>query len=289
VPGVHRHLSPPFQAAISVVLVALMVSLIGAVWTGALDMERLTVRLPPRAPAADRPPVPAQPAWQPVVPRDATLWMTFDQFRRLPSGELRFADVDGRWAATERRFDDGELTSVPGPPGRGRALRGPDACPLAAGCPAAVAVVADDGALDPGGADFSYGASVLLLPDDPVGGNVLGKGRLQADGGQWTLHVDALDGRPSCVVEGRTERATQVIVRSVVTVADGAWHTVTCHKTADSVRIVVDGRVDRLDESVGTVSNDDAIAIGGSAQDPAASQFHGHIDDVFLWVDRRDS
>ena len=281
------------QVAVSIVLVVFMAGMVGAVWTGVLAPQgpvatsggdRGEASGSRRAGAPDRRPATAG---APVAPPDAMLWLTFD--RRVPDapGPLQLLDVRSRWRATEHSIEGGRLSFVPGPPGRGHAIRPRTPCSVSAKCPAGLAVVPDADSLDPGAADFSFGASVRLLPmETGGGGNVVEKGWLQAPGGQWTLNVDALDGHPSCVVEGRLEGPTQVIVRSRVTVADGAWHSVSCHKTAESVRIVVDGTEDELTESIGDVANTAPILIGGSGLDAGDATFHGRVDDVYLWIDR---
>jgi Concanavalin A-like lectin/glucanases superfamily len=285
---------PSTQTGLSAVLVVVMAGFVGAVWSGAVDLQPANVPAPRTTTGAGARSTPdgatgerAAPSPVPGVPPDVALWLTFDRHTVAPSGDLRFPDASGRWEGVEQRTGAERLAVVAGPLGRGRALSTPPRCPGASGCPTAVVQVADDDALDPAGAAFSFGATVRLQPDEVGGGgNVVQKGWFQAEGGQWTLNVDALDGHPSCVVEGVLDGApTQVIVRSGLTVADGSWHRVTCHKTATSVTIVVDGNARSSREPVGTVGNAAPVVVAGSGLESDDEQLHGQVDDVFLRVD----
>lgn len=171
----------------------------------------------------------------------------------------------------------------------GNALRFPERC-AGQRCPQVILEIPDDDALDPGDAQFSYGAAVQLTRADLTGGsNVVQKGGYGDPSGQWKLQVDRLDGRPSCVVQGRRqEQHTRAVVVASVGVADGRWHTVTCVKRDDHVAIEVDGEQrGREDVRVGSVRNDAPVRIGGKAILDAGDndQFHGTLDDVFLHIE----
>ncbi len=75
----------------------------------------------------------------------------------------------------------------------------------------------------------SFGASVLMFADQTdAGENVLQKG-YSATGGQYKLQVDGTAGRPSCVMVD-SRRSVIRLVRSAVSVADGAWHRIECRR-----------------------------------------------------------
>lgn len=217
------------------------------------------------------------------------LWLTFDERSLAPSGALRFFDSRGRWVGDVEAANGGAIKLAPGPPARGQAVVMPEVCETGAPCPRALISIPDAAPLNPIGADFSYGASVMLPPDQTAkGSNVLQKGRFGSAGGQWKLQVDTLDGLPSCVVQGSLDgERTLVTVRSTTSVADGEWHVVRCAKTASGLAIEVDGEVTREAGDIGTVSNDRPVLVGSAGVAEDDDQFHGHIDDVFLSVDSR--
>ena len=66
------------------------------------------------------------------------------------------------------------------------------------------------------------------------GQNVLQKG-YSATSSQYKLQVDGAAGRPSCVLVDDRKPAIQ-LVRSSVSVADGAWHAVECRRAGDDVQ-----------------------------------------------------
>jgi Concanavalin A-like lectin/glucanases superfamily len=159
-------------------------------------------------------------------------------------------------------------------------------------CFTALVEIPDSTSLDPLTADFQRGARILMQPDQTADGeNVVQKGLNDESGGQWKLQVDKLGGFPSCVVSGRVEGEqadTRVLVRSSVTVADGAWHQVTCRRSAaDGVQVFVDAVVTGL-AAMPAVNLDSnaAVTVGANRATPSPNdQFHGMLDDVFVTID----
>lgn len=158
-------------------------------------------------------------------------------------------------------------------------------------CPNAMVVVADHPSLDPGLADFEWGARLLLQPTETADGeNVLQKGRFGENGGQWKLQVDKSAGVPSCVVSGKVPGSTTerlVVLLASIGIADGAWHQVTCRRTAAAgVQIVIDGVV-RGSAWMPVVRLDNVadLTVGAKSVDTADNdQFHGVLDDAFMTV-----
>lgn len=142
--------------------------------------------------------------------------------------------------------------------------------------------VLPDPALDPGEADFEFGATVWLAPDQTTSGsNILQKGRFGTDGGLWKLQIDSDEGEPSCVVRSGAEL---VSVRSSVSVSDSAWHRVVCRRDANGLSIRVDDTVDREEGATGPVSSQWPVRLGSPGVGDLDDQFHGRLDDVFLRI-----
>lgn len=178
------------------------------------------------------------------------------------------------------------VTTVTGFEGLG--VKFPAVC-TGLGCPHAILSTPDATDLNPGTALFTFGVRVRLTLADLTsdhGSNLVQKGLATTP--QWKLQIDdAVTGKPSCVV--RTTDGTQpIIVKSSVGVADGAWHKVSCQRTASTVTIFVDNiaRGSAL-ISAGYVINPvgQPVSIGAKGTGTNNDQFHGAIDDVFFNLD----
>jgi hypothetical protein len=180
---------------------------------------------------------------------------------------------------------NGAVTAVAG--SGGTAADFPGKC-SAEPCPNALIQISDDGSLDPGTADFEWGARILLKASETDDGeNVVQKGTWGQAGGQWKLQVDKTGGRPSCVVSGTVPSSgkdLRVVLKSTVGVADGAWHQVTCRRTAAGVTIVVDGQAAGSAAMARvTLASSAPVTIGAKSVKPTDNdQFHGVLDDVFM-------
>lgn len=190
----------------------------------------------------------------------------------------------------------GEVELAGSPPQPLRLVRGrqehgygvafPAPCPPSpdSACPKAVIEVDDDPALDPGPEDYEWGASVLLDADETSkGSNIVQKGFSVGGGSQWKLQVDGDNGHPSCVVVGEGE-STIHDVYADVTIADGAWHDVSCRRDAGKLIISVDGakRKSRAIPKGLTISPAGPMRIGGKSLKPNNDQFFGTLDDVYV-------
>lgn len=213
------------------------------------------------------------------------LSLSFDESTRTQDGATAFAnDRDPGMVGRVEVANGGAVVTTPGLAGRGSALRFPDACAAQRGCARGLVEIEHSADLNPGPSDFSYGASVLLEPDQTAeGSNVVQKGRFGTEGGQWKLQVDTLDGRPSCVVR---DADTVVSVRSPTSVADSRWHPLVCSKDASGLTISVDGDPTHEQAALGDVANELPVRIGSAGLGDGDDQFHGSIDDVFLTVRR---
>jgi hypothetical protein len=93
-------------------------------------------------------------------------------------------------------------------------------------------------ALDPGTADFSYGAVVRLDAtsagrSDDNGDNAFQRG-LWNESSMFKLEFD--DARPACTVHGSTGR---VVLRAATRITRGKWYRVTCSRTGGTVSVAV--------------------------------------------------
>lgn len=175
----------------------------------------------------------------------------------------------------------------------GRAVRFPRFTGAATAAAAALVVVpgSPDG-LDPGDRDFTVGASFSLDPqssgsaaDD--GDNLLQRGTF-ASTGQVKVQID--DGVPSCRIAGS---AGALLVRADSRVEPGRWHTVTCSRRGDEVRLDLTRRGEpgtrtwRASGPTGTLALAGLPLSVGAKVTPAgvpvasADQFNGVVDDVF--------
>jgi hypothetical protein len=168
--------------------------------------------------------------------------------------------------------------------GRGTAIAFPSRC-AARTCPHVALQAPTMADLNPGTRDIAYGADVLLLPGQTSKGqNVVQKG-YSATSSQWKLQIDGSAGRPSCVlVDERRPRIR--IATSVVSVADGRWHSLECLRTRTMLTVYVDevprGRT-RVPASL-SVRNNRPLSIGGKGAYRDNDQFNGALDNVWVRI-----
>lgn len=156
-------------------------------------------------------------------------------------------------------------------------------------------------ALSPGGADFVFGAQIMVDEDsdglDADNGNNIVQRGLFGDDAQYKLQIDK--GRVSCRVVGA---AGEAFVAEESTLAAGTWYSVTCERRANEVILSVatfgpDGREEprrtSLVQDVGRVqmaNPEMPLAIGGkiasdgSAVESDSDQFNGVVDNIFFDV-----
>ena len=168
--------------------------------------------------------------------------------------------------------------------GQGTALAFPARCTQRV-CPHVALQARHSPDLNPGTRNIAYGADVLLAPGQTSNGqNVVQKG-YSATSSQWKLQIDGNAGRPSCVlVDDR--RPTIRMATSVVSVADGRWHSVSCHRIRNHLTVYVDG-VARGRTAVParlSVTNNRPLSIGGKGAFADNDQFNGALDNVWVRV-----
>jgi hypothetical protein len=177
----------------------------------------------------------------------------------------------------------GELSTVPH--AGGLAVRFPEPCEHygAESCARAILQSGPADFLNPGQSAFTYGASVLVAPDETSkGANVIQKGFSVGDS-QFKLQVDGVAGHPSCVIVG-TSGPTIYVALASLTVADGRWHRVECSRSDALLTVAVDGQLkgrSAIPSSL-SIANADPLCIGGKGTSANNDQFVGAIDDVFV-------
>jgi hypothetical protein len=168
--------------------------------------------------------------------------------------------------------------------GAGHGLQFPAKC-SGATCPRAVLQSPHSADLNPGRRPIAWGATVRLARSQTTSGqNVVQKG-YSATSSQYKLQIDGRAGRPSCVLVDVGKRAIR-LVRSSVSVANGAWHTVQCRRYGARLGILVDGRTRGLIRIPSTLSvvNKHPLRIGGKGVYADNDQFRGAVDDVFVRI-----
>lgn len=178
----------------------------------------------------------------------------------------------------------GALSLVP--QGSGLAVAYPERCtlPRERDCPRAILEGLRDDTLNPGTRPMRYGASIRMTHADLAdGANVLQKGYSVGGVSQFKLQVDHKEGHPSCVIAARARihRA-----ESPLDVADGAWHDVTCVRSANRLAIIVDGTERAavpLPASL-SIANAEPLRVGGKGANRGNDQFAGRIDNVFVAI-----
>lgn len=171
---------------------------------------------------------------------------------------------------------------------RGHVLRFSNPCNKGPLCVRPILEVPDASGLNPGSANFAFGAAIRMkAADRRDGANLIQKGYAIDGNGQWKLQVDDPKGRPSCVlVETETGEIEEVVGRTSVT--DGTWHAISCERRDNMLRILVDGSEDGVTRSDRTlfVANPTPVRIAGKHVRMDGDFFFGEIDDLFVRLGR---
>jgi hypothetical protein len=156
--------------------------------------------------------------------------------------------------------------------------------------------------LDPGTADFSFGADFALNTASATtgskdnGDNLIQRG-LAGSATQWKIQIDA--GRPSCVLHNKATGVT-IIAKTTGQVVRGSWYRAICTRTTSGTTTTLTLTASRLgtaevlsaqktgpaiDLSIATTV---PMSVGGKITDAGAvvlsatDQFNGRIDNAFL-------
>lgn len=152
-------------------------------------------------------------------------------------------------------------------------------------------VVPDSPSLDPGTADFSFGATLVMTVAPAVGEtyDVLRKGLTTTAGGDYKLEIvrTSAGALARCVVKDANKVVASV--RASTNLADGQPHAVTCRRVGSSVVVQVDSRtpVTKRVAVLGSVSNANKLGLGAKAEGTATTGFDwypGEMLEAFVRV-----
>jgi hypothetical protein len=142
-------------------------------------------------------------------------------------------------------------------------------------------IVADAPGLDPGAKDLVVSVSVAFTTDPSDDYDLIRKGRQSTPGGDWKIEIVPKNGASiaRCYLRGSSRDWQKTAGPDL---ADGAWHTITCEKHATTVRLTVDGKVWQTTRTLGSISNDQPIAIGAQAE--GGDWLKGSMDEVSITI-----
>jgi len=129
--------------------------------------------------------------------------------------------------------------------------------------------VPNNASLIPGAADFTVTINVKFsaIPSASVGDyDLIRRGVSSSTGGDWKLEILANANRTtakaSCHASGSAGSRTNTNGPSL---ADNAWHTVTCIKNASSLTLQVDGVRYAKPATIGSITNTSPLTIGAKS------------------------
>ena len=156
-------------------------------------------------------------------------------------------------------------------------------------------VVPTSASLNPGSANFSFGATVSMSsPPSPAGEtyDVLRKGLATTKGGDYKVEVKNASGKAlaRCVVKSYRSNGTKVLaaVMGTTSLADARQHVITCVKTSTSITLYVDSLAPRTKSytgGLGSVANTSVLALGAKGEDTAQTGFDWFKGTIYdAWV-----
>ena len=133
--------------------------------------------------------------------------------------------------------------------------------------------------LNPGEADFSFGAWVnfTTLPP-PQNWDIVRKGVDSSSGGYWKLEIFNGNGGARARCFFRDGAGVQTSVVKGMGLSDGKWHELVCSRREDRVTLTVDGSPNSTMATLGSIANSTELTIGGKPT--GGDNFAGLIDDV---------
>jgi hypothetical protein len=139
--------------------------------------------------------------------------------------------------------------------------------------------VASDSRLNPGRAAISFVMHVRAARAPAKGHDydLFRKGVASTRGGMYKSEIWA-DGRVTCRFKGAKHDAR---LHTGPVVTDGRWHTITCWKLADRIRLVVDGRRWSKAGAAGAIASSAPVVLGSK---PGDDWYAGRMDNVSIWI-----
>ena len=153
-------------------------------------------------------------------------------------------------------------------------------------------VVPNDLSLNPGGAGFSYGATIIMDASPPLGGSddIIRKGITTSSGGDYKLEIVGTKNgaRARCVVKDAAK--VKAAIQGTVEIANGVPHTITCSKTSTGTTIRIDNAKPRVRSvnRLGSVANSNNLGLGAKAEATARTGFDwfdGTMTEAWVRID----
>jgi VCBS repeat-containing protein len=135
-----------------------------------------------------------------------------------------------------------------------------------------VVTIPHSSSLTPGSQD--YRVDVAIKTTNPMDVDIVRKGLGTTTGGEWKIEM--FSQQASCVAKDNTGFRSDVGGGPILT--DGKWHTISCIKSADSLRLIVDGMSFWQYRRLGTMNNTAEMTIGSRSD--TTDQVDGVIDEV---------
>jgi hypothetical protein len=136
--------------------------------------------------------------------------------------------------------------------------------------------------LNPGTADFSYGAWVKFTAvPPPATFDVIRKGVSDSAGGDYKLELFPSNGaaKARCYAKGS---AGSEGITGGNNLNDGQWHQLTCARQGSKWMVTVDGTTNSENGSIGRIANSADVTIG--AKPTNEDWFNGLIDDAYITI-----
>jgi Concanavalin A-like lectin/glucanases superfamily len=141
--------------------------------------------------------------------------------------------------------------------------------------------------LNPGDADFSFTVHVRFTqaPSAAQGTyDLMRKGNSTTAGGYWKVEVVRADdgaARIGCYFGGSANASAKRVAGDDL--ADDAWHTITCTRTATKIFTIIDGVAASKTVTVGTIANSDPVLLGSkTATGKVGDPYKGWMDEVSI-------
>jgi hypothetical protein len=151
-----------------------------------------------------------------------------------------------------------------------------------------VATVPTSPSLNPGTANLRITARVRfsVVPSaSVVDYDLVRKGLAGTAGGDWKMEIfPPSPGSPlgTAYCQFQDVNRTQASIRDTRNLADGAWHTISCVKTATQIKVIVDGVSRSAPARLGSISNNKPLTIG--AKQGGGDQYLGDMDEVSIQI-----
>ena len=139
----------------------------------------------------------------------------------------------------------------------------------------------DAAGLNPGSKDLVVSVHVAFTSAPGDDYDLIRKGRQSTSGGDWKIEIVKKNGSSvaRCYLRGSSKDWQKTAGPNL---ADGNYHTITCEKHATTVRLTVDGQAWQSTRTIGSISNNQPIAVGAQAE--GGDWLKGSMDEVAITI-----